>query len=627
MSNFRKTFNFRNGVQVDDDNLLVNPSGLVGIGTSVPTELLDVRGTAKVVGLVTASEIFGANISASGISTFGGGIVVGILSVSQSGIITATSISGVVTYYGDGGRLSNLPTSQWLDVDVGLGFTSIYAQGFVGVGTADPRFVFQVGGNTDTSVVGFSSGVGISSDGNVLITGIVTAGYFVGNGVGINSIDANQIFTGTLSNNRLPIISNDRFPANISVTGIVTANRFVGQFIGTVTGDVVGIATTARDLTSNANVTISSVNSSFAYAGISTVNTRLEVNGSVGIGTSNPQSQLHVRSSTGISSVRITGNTESSFTLGRSISDLNTASIKFANVTPALDYSNSNSLDIINNDIGNINAYLHLGSASGIHTGNFNWFVGKKSNDPLMSLTNAGNLGIGFTNPTERLKVAGVTTITSNLFVDDKLSVKGSTRLFGNLVVSPGTIDGTYVGEINRTSGISTFYDLKIINNLTSVQKIGVGNTNPNYPIQITSSVNSPGLIMDSNNIGIGTTGNVEGTLANDYGVYALSSDAIFGSVAIGATIDVDTNVNNLNVSGSTLFGGFMGVGQTGTSPTAAIDFSNAGLGINNALRYMVLPKLTTTERNNLSPVAGAIIYNTSLNQFQGYNGSSWGNL
>ena len=35
MANYRKSFNFRNGVQVDDDNLVVNANGLVGIGFSL----------------------------------------------------------------------------------------------------------------------------------------------------------------------------------------------------------------------------------------------------------------------------------------------------------------------------------------------------------------------------------------------------------------------------------------------------------------------------------------------------------------------------------------------------------------------------------------------------------------
>ena len=57
MANIRKSFNFRNGVQVDEDNFIVNSNGLVGIGTSIPSQSLDVRGTAKVVGLVTASDV------------------------------------------------------------------------------------------------------------------------------------------------------------------------------------------------------------------------------------------------------------------------------------------------------------------------------------------------------------------------------------------------------------------------------------------------------------------------------------------------------------------------------------------------------------------------------------------
>ena len=141
MANIRKQFNFRNGVQVDDDNLVVSPTGLVGIGTTIPTEILDVRGTAKVVGLVTASQIYTQSLTAPNITitslTLGDSIIGGGVSI-RSGIITGSG-SGVVTYYGDGGRLLNLPTSQWLDIDAGLGFTSIYAQGFVGIATNDPK--------------------------------------------------------------------------------------------------------------------------------------------------------------------------------------------------------------------------------------------------------------------------------------------------------------------------------------------------------------------------------------------------------------------------------------------------------------------------------------------------------
>ena len=35
-------------------------------------------------------------------------------------------------------------------------------------------------------------------------------------------------------------------------------------------------------------------------------------------------------------------------------------------------------------------------------------------------------------------------------------------------------------------------------------------------------------------------------------------------------------------------------------------------------------PKMTETQRDNLTAVAGDMIYNTSDNQFEGYNGTSW---
>ena len=42
----------------------------------------------------------------------------------------------------------------------------------------------------------------------------------------------------------------------------------------------------------------------------------------------------------------------------------------------------------------------------------------------------------------------------------------------------------------------------------------------------------------------------------------------------------------------------------------------------------MIPPKVTTSQRNSLNGVvAGAMIYNTSTNKLQVFNGSSWVNL
>ena len=116
MANIKKNFNFRNGVQVDDDNLLVTATGLVGIGTTIPTEALDVRGNVKVigdatitqatVGLLTITEVAPVKIIGAGLSVV-------------SGIVTAEG-TGILTYFGDARNLLGMPTSQWEDIDVGL---------------------------------------------------------------------------------------------------------------------------------------------------------------------------------------------------------------------------------------------------------------------------------------------------------------------------------------------------------------------------------------------------------------------------------------------------------------------------------------------------------------------------
>ena len=648
MANYNKQFNFRNGVQVDDDNLVVNAVGLVGIGTTVPTENLDVRGNAKISGFSSATSTFTELLTvndSAGIGTINLGTeLIGAGVSIRNGIVTAAdSNTGIVTFYGDARFLQGMPTSQWIDIDAGLGFTSIYNKGFVGVATDDPRFSLQIGGITDTTVSGFGTGVGISSVGNVLISGITTSGTFVGIGSELQDLDANRISYGTIGTERLPIIPNDRLPSDLIFTGVITATRmeisrnltgdvtgtastalslsgtpnvvvgiltanavaassFIGGITGDVTGNLTGTATTAASLTSTADVDIDDLT-----VGVATVSTTLVADGNVGIGTSVPGTDLMVKRVGGSRIAVISENGAAVVSVGKSdqLTGQN-AEIRFGNTSGLYPYSSTDSFDLINHGKGNFNYYLDV-STVGVNTGNFFWH--HQADDRLMVLTYEGNLGIGVTEPNARLHVGGGATFAgtvntlSNVFVGGTLDAPAVVTQ--SLTVPSLTLD-FLEGNVNATSGVSTFASVSVANTITlpgtGVFTLGITTNTPGHLVAISESdafeeedaLLRNFFIDNGGNIGIGTTASVD-----DIQIYGPTKYAGFGAIAIGTS-----------------------------EPTGAVDFANAGIVTSNTIeegnRFMVPPKLNTTERNAQNPVAGAMIYNTTVNKLQVYTGSSW---
>lgn len=592
MANIRKTFNFRNGVQVDEKNLLVNPLGLVGIGTTVPTQQLDVVGNVRISGFVTAASVFSDNFSVSN-NIIAPEIIVGKVSIQNTGIITSNS--GIITYYGDGSNLINLPTSQWLNVNTGGGVISIYSQGFVGVATNFPVYAFQVGGTSNLS--NFVNGVGISSRGNIFATGIITAttfsGSFSGNGSNLTNLNASAINAGTIGLDYIPTLTSAKLPNNISVSGIITAQtNFSGNLVGNVTGNLTGTATTATTLPSTANITINSINSLFSNLGVTTT-ANLRITGNVGINTNSPQGDVHILSSSS-GSFRLTSPVTSAFFIGKGLSNSNNGSLRYGNASALTPYSLTNSFDIINYDNGHVNTYIDLNSSSGVGTGNFNWLYGKFPFDPLMTLTYQGNLGIGISNPSETFEVVGTSTVTSNAYFGSNVSIKGTTTLLNTLTaktINATNVNSTLFGNINATSGISTFNNT-IAENITANNRLLVNAVTafPNAVMQINDSIYTS--VFTTTNVGIRTTNP------------KVDFDASNAACALGA-VSV----------GSTIF-------------KSAVDFSNAGVGVAGDMgRFILPPLLTSTQRNFLSinpNLEGAIIYNTTTGTHQGYNGTSW---
>jgi hypothetical protein len=593
MANYNKSFNFRNGVQVDDDNFIVNANGLVGIGTSIPTEFLDVHGTAKVTGLVTAR-----NLAITGVSTFYSDVKIGsaVTVYASTGIVSATA------FYGDA---SNMTGVQQVAVEgwiVNAGNISTTSK--VGIGTDIPNYSLQVGRDPLT-------GNGFSVDaitGNVNATGIITAHSFVGNltgnvignvygnieSIGVSTFATIQVGTGvTISGG---IVNSNSFVGNITgninssgvstfstlqvgtgVTisgGIITATSFTGSLIGNVTGnvtgDLTGTATTATTLPSSARISITSVNSGFTSTGIATVTDTLYVTGfpaKIGVGTATaPEADIEVNK-TGISSIRVisSNNNIASIGIGRS------AEIRTGNTNTFYSYSTRNSLDIINSNTENVNYYLDYGSA-GVGTGNFNWIYGQSPSSPLMSLTYGGNLGLGITNPPSKLYVVGTSYITGITTIDNDLNVNNDFYVTGNV-----TFNGSITGNLGITTlsrlGISTStisgnsYEFfvggdPVFGEGVSITKTSIRASGNIQSTNITSTnINNTGIITSSSFVG--TLNGNAGTATTAGGAFSLIGNPSINpsSVGIGTTTIEDEDTTLYAVGNSEFYGNAKVVG------------------------------------------------------------------
>ena len=690
MANIRKQFNFRNGVQVDDDNLIVTSTGLVGIGTSLPAESLHVEGNAKIVGLASCNSIFTSSLEATSVnitditldtsgSIIGGG-------VSIVGGVVRGSDSGIATYFGDGGNLLNLPTSQWVDVDSGFGYTSIYAAGNVGVGTTLPAFTFQVAGNQDISVAGFAAGVGISSDGDVLITGVTTSGKFVGIGSDLTLLNADNISSGTLSTSRFPVIPSYILDSNQSL-GIVTVTKFEadtvntgdlivtqGATIGsglTVSGTLVATATTAQGLTGTPDITVAavtatavnattitanSVNVSLASTftngitgdvtgtattaqnlatdagvdiddltvGVATVSTRLVADTEVGIGTTAPPEKLSIYGG----NVKVYNEDgDSRICIGSSVeNEGHNGEIRFGNNTGLYDNSVESAFDLINNGYGNFNYYLDINNTApvGIKTGDFNWITGTSTE--LMTLTYEGNLGIGNTVPGAMLHVTGTSRFSGASTFEDNVSVSG------NFTAQTLTLD------------LVTSTDANIIGVTTSGKFVGIIDATPESNNTI-PAVDSE-FVHVNDILAVGSASTSSPGSEGKFIIGGADTSRIFitddGFIGIGTTSlrtnneDPDTDEQFSIVALDQSAGlGAIGIGTTALQ--SLVDFSSVGLartdisaaGIEDAskLKFMLPPKISNDERVGLTTVSGATIYNTTTNKLQVYTGTAWEDL
>ena len=679
MANFNKQFNFRNGVQVDDDNLVVSSTGLVGIGTTIPTEVLDVRGNAKISGFSSATSTFtdlltvfnSAEIETINLGTklVGSGVSI------ASGIISAADpATGIVTYFGDARFLSGMPASQWIDVDAGLGFTSIYNRGFVGISTIDPRFDLQIGGSADTTLAGFTTGVGISSVGNVLITGITTSGKFVGVGSELTQLNADNIVSGTITNDRIPVLESSKIPNNISLTGIVTANKFIGNFIevgvitatsgftgnitGDVTGNVTGTATTALSLTGSPNIIVGILTANAVAAssfiggitgdvtgnlsGTATTATSLTSNADVDIadltvGVATVSSFVGLGTDYLTGSIAIGGNTNSNGNdiyinraFDRTAAGITTTFVANARIKLWSDIGESTiTIGTSESDIG-VNGQIKYGNRN---LGSFPY-----SNEESLDFINYGN---GSINNYLQAGIVGVDT--GSYFWHYKTDVLAALTYEGNLGIG-------LTNPVHRLSvlGISTFTgDAHFNGNVTIDGTIDLSTLSAdltgNVTGNLTGNVDGSAGISTFNNLKVNqvTTASQIGISTDPTGFnrkLAINSGKDSFVVDTSGKVGVRTDsmlVSGVNAPQADVVCGTIGIAtdRINAANSCAVDFGQVGSGYTSITditnrEFMRVPRVTAAQIAAFTGLLGGeIVYDVDNNVHKGYNGTTWNNL
>ena len=664
MSNYTKSFNFRNGVQVDDSNFIVNAAGLVGIGTTKPEKRLDVRGNANISGVTSLS-----NAKVVGILTVGPGITMDAV----SGIITA------VKFVGDASGLQNIVAIATGGFIAQSGTLSTTAK--IGLNSTTPTSQLDVVG--DTKFTGFTTFTGITtSSGKLFVDQLCASGVttFYNNvtlsGAAVTTLNV----SGTSS-----FVGDIDIAETIKHTGDATTaikfpstNRIISAEIGATeklrieeSGVIVVGILSATSVTGHSGVAADFPNGITATTVAISTNLTTGVGATVGVGTTvyfpdnakvvfGNADDLEISHNGTDSLIRDARSSGSSLkigadslvlqnkdgneqylqatdngsvkiyydfspkleTVGSGVSIFNqltiaqldggpgglstySGALRYGNNEIASPYSTETSLDLINYDIGNINFYLDAENRT-TNVGNFYWWRGfSGSSGKLMTLTGVGgSLGIGVTQPEQTLHVGGGATVDGTLLVSNNLTVNNTisaTTLLGNYIgvaVTATDFIGNLSGNVNTTTGISTFLRLETSSN----GKIGIAATAP--------STSSSDVVRINTYPGSGPLNRV---MINDQGQVGIKTNVIISNDQVGVDCRYYAGLfKNLIV----------GRNPTGINPS--IDFRDAGsIGIATN-RSMVLPTVSNAIRDLLPTIAGSVIYNSTRNRMELYNGTGW---
>ena len=230
--------------------------------------------------------------------------------------------------------------------------------------------------------------------------------------------------------------------------------------------------------------------------------------------------------------------------------------------------------------------------------------------------SDASNL---FWDDTNNYLGIGTNTPSVQLEVQNNARIRGGLNLNGSLSnSSTGIVD---INALTYVNGVSGFVGVGISTPSARLHIKGSGSTSATTSLLVQNSAGTEMLkVRDDGNIAI-FTGRIFDGVNNEKAFYFDGNTNVasnYQSVSL-RVYDGTAYASGLEVVGS---GSESRVGIGTTSPNAS-----AKLQLDSTTKGFLPPRMTTTQKNAISAIAGLVVYDSTTNKLQCYNGSTWNDL